>query len=381
MESGEFAVNCPGTLVSIEDGQAYVPHLLPPDIRIDKDVLRALGSARGALGEFSGESKLVRNDRLITHPLMVKEAVESNKIEGTFTEIENVLMQKISGPPSDPVTASNQREVIHYMNALEMGTRRLEQGWPLSNSLVCALHRELLRSGEGSNHLLGAFRNVQVYIGRRVDGIKAARFVPPPPEQVTPLMENMQQFATAGHYDPLIDCAILHYQFETVHPFEDGNGRMGRLLIPLYLKFHGLLDRPILYLSSFLEAHREEYMDLMKCVSTQCDWKNWIMFFLEAVRDRASESKQRVRKILGLHEKYREIVKTKTNTQASLLAIDMIMESPVVTAPALATYVNTTYPTAKKALQTLEELKIISPITSSYPQAWIARELLNEVYR
>lgn len=382
MNSREFAPDSPGTLIAIEGGLAFMPDFLPPEIPIDREMARAVGAARGALGEFVGESKLVRNERLITHPFMVKEAVESNKIEGTFTEVENVLMEKVAGPPSDPVMASNQRDVYNYIQTIELGESKIREGWPLSKALMCALHSQLLRGSAGSERLLGEYRKVQVYIGNQAHGIAGARFVPPPPEQVIPLMENLRQFSTdESLYDPLIDCAILHYQFETIHPFEDGNGRMGRLLIPLYLTTKGLLERPVLYLSSFFETHRTEYMDFMKSVSTENSWPQWIMFFLKAVRERAEESRNRVRTILELHEHYRDIVKRNTTTQVPLLAVDLILESPYVTVSQLVDYANTTFPTAQKALRVLASLGIISEFADRYPQTWVAGDLLDRVYK
>jgi Fic family protein len=194
-------------------------------------------------------------------------------------------------------------------------------------------------------------------------------------------VENLIDYAGGDcDLDPLIDCAVLHYQFEAIHPFEDGNGRIGRLLIPRYLMQKRIIEEPILYLSAFFERHINDYVGLMRRVSTHGDWEAWILFFLRAIRAQADESKTRARKVLGLHEKYRELVRTGAKSKAPLSAVDIVMRKLVVSARDVEEFARCTYPTARSALRILTGLGIVEPYRQGYPQFWIARVLLEEVY-
>jgi Fic family protein len=208
----------------------------------------------------------------------------------------------------------------------------------------------------------------------------SARFVPPPPEQVPPLVDNLfGSVDGASVYGPLTDCAIFHYQFETIHPFEDGNGRIGRLLIPLLLQSASVLDRPVLYLSPYLEHHRDAYMDLLWNVSARSDWSAWILFFLEAVHAQSNDSTSRIRRIVDLHRRYEDRVRTASKT--AMLAVDYVMEHPYITVRQIEEYTGTTSPTAKAAIDTLTDLGILSPRGRTRGRyVWVAEELLREVY-
>ncbi len=311
----------------------------------------------------------------------MREAIGSNAIEGTYAEVADVLLEDSLGlSDRRPQTFANL-EVLLYRNALEDGERWLDEGRPISLSFVKGLHQQLLAMGRGSDKTPGAFREKQVLVGSEGDSVGSARFVPPPSEHVGPLMENLVGFMVdETEYPILIACALAHYQFETVHPFEDGNGRIGRLLIPLYLKAHGVIERPILYLSSYLEAHRNEYFDRLKRVSTHGDWSGWLHFFLEAVTVQAVDSRSRVERLLNLQEGYREMVRLETRSQTPLVAIDLLLASVFMTIPELSKYASCSYGAAKSAVETLSELGILSALPGSYPSRWVASELLNVAY-
>ncbi|HXU25219.1 MAG TPA: Fic family protein, partial [Tepidiformaceae bacterium] len=199
---------------------------------------------------------------------------------------------------------------------------------------------------------------------------------------VAALMANLAEFATSQPvFGPLAACAVLHYQFETIHPFEDGNGRLGRLLIPVYLLGHEVIDRPIIYLSSFFEAHHEEYVARLKRVSTEGDWLGWVRFFLRAIHFQAVDSRHRVEAILNLRQHYAELVRSRSRTQASLTALDFVMEQVYVTVSEVATYTRKEYKTARAAIDTLSSLGILEPLVAGYPQRWVARELLQHIYQ
>lgn len=381
MQSSDFSAAAPGELVTISGGHAFIPANLPPSLTLGNDVWRASDAARGALGEFIGQSRRVNNEGLVTLPLLTIEAVESNRIEGTHTQVADVLRQHAAGPSRDRETAERNQEVLLYREALWHGADWIGEGRPISESLIRGLHRELLRTGRGEDANPGQFRNEVVLIGKAGDGPHEARFVPPPPEQIIGLMQNLSGYLNGAQQFPeLVIAAIAHYQFETIHPFKDGNGRIGRLLIPLYLMATGVIDRPILYLSVFFEAHRDEYYDHLKRVSTHGDWAEWILFFLEAVRARSVDSTAKVGRILDLRERFTQLVRGGTRSQAALSAVELVMEDVFVTIPKVQAYAQCSYNAAKNAVDQLERLNVLLPIERVYPATWGAPALLDEVY-
>jgi Fic family protein len=386
MQEREFTENRSGEILKVDSGIAFLPNRLPPNLSPSRQLFEAATAAQGALGEFVGEARVVGNPNLIIHPLAIREAVLSNKIEGTHTVIANVLLQRAGAVPTDPRQRANQDDVLNYFHALELGSRLINEGWPLSAQLVRSLHEELLRT-DGERCALGSYRSRQAYIGlHRSDihvALREARYVPPPPEQIDAAMDGFFAAIDApAYFGPLVTCALLHYQFEAIHPFEDGNGRMGRILIPLYLLSKGILDRPHLYLSAYFVSHLEEYLDLMKRVSTHGDWEAWIIFFLEAIKTQAEESRQKTRAIIELHRRYRDLVRTsKNNQQAALAAIDLIMERVFITVKDIAEFAGCSRPTAKTAIDSLSRLGILSSKPGVYPARWVAQQLLDEVYQ
>lgn len=382
MRREEFTPDAPGQLVPIPDGWAFVPAPLPPDIPPSWELVQASERAGRALGELLGQARLVANDALIMGPLLTREAVESNRIEGTHTLIEEVLLQRAAGPPRDAEKAVSNLEVLRYIETLNAAARAISEGQPLSHFLLRSMHSTLLEGTRGQNKSPGVLRTGLVGIGRDGQRPTDVRFIPPPPEHVAAALDNFFEFVRSGpSFGPLIACAVMHYQFETIHPFEDGNGRLGRLLIPVYLLAQNVIDRPILYLSSYLESHRDEYVNLLKRVSTHGDWLRWVSFFLEAVRYQAADARDRVDRVLALHERYRELVKANSRTQAPLTAVDVVMERVYVSIPEVAAATKRDYRTAKAAIETLAQLGIVSAMVGSYPQRWVARELLDHVYQ
>ncbi|MDA0301402.1 MAG: Fic family protein [Chloroflexi bacterium] len=339
--------------------------------------------ARGAFGEFLGEARGIANERLITGPLLTIEAVRSNQIEGTHTQIVDVLRQQASGsaPTGNAVDDENINEVIRYQRALQLGEEWIAQGRGLSQVLLRGLHAELLQGTRGDHHHPGEYRATQVVIGNSKNP-SDARFVPPPYEHIQPLMDNLETYISAegARLPPLMECAIAHYQLETIHPFEDGNGRMGRLLIPLYLTHHKTADRPLLYLSAFFASNEEEYREGLLRVSTHGEWERWISFFLRGVEQQSTESTAHVRKLAALRTRYAEMVRSRTKSQAALTAIDLIMSDIFVTIPKVQAYANSSYGGARDAVAALEEIGILAKLDNTYPAMWFAQILFDEVY-
>lgn len=382
MRASEFTADAPGDLITIPGGMAYLPKPLPPELALNWDLMGANDRASRALGELTGQARIVANDALILGPLLTREAVESNRIEGTHTVVDEVLLQRAAGPPRDHVRANENLEVLRYMETATTAADVVAGGQPLNMYLLRALHEQLLSGTRGESRHPGSLRTGYVFIGQDGDRVDDARFVPPPPEQVEPAMDALVGFLQAEPpYPPLIACALMHYQFETIHPFEDGNGRLGRLLIPTYLLAHNVIDRPLLYLSEYFEAHRDDYVAHLKGVSTHGNWLSWVAFFLDAVRSQAVAALARTDSVLELASRYRERTRAGTRTQTPLAAIELIMERVYVSAPELADYAQRDYRTAKGALETLAGLGILMAVPGSYPQRWVAQELLDLVYR
>lgn len=381
MDVEEFAPNSPGQLVAIPDGHAFVPGRLPPRLDVSWELAASLDRARGSLAKLDGQATLIPNKTLVMSPLLRREAVESARLEGTHTHIIRVLLQERAGPPRDMTEASNNQEVINYLDASAHGEAWLREGRPLNRHLIRGLHAMLLVRTRGASRRPGELRPGQVVIGKEGDMPSNARFVPPPPEHVLPAMEDLLSYiGNHGPYPPLVAAGIAHYQFETIHPFEDGNGRLGRLLIPLQLMVSGVTEHPLVYLSPFFEARRDDYLQLLKSVSTRNAWTDWLLFFLEAIHRQADDARERVERILALQDAYRARVRQQTRSQAPLVAIDIVMEQVIVTAPDIAQYASCSYPTAKAALDALTSLGVVEPMSRTHPQRWWARELIEQVY-
>lgn len=381
MKPDDLSPASPGSSVRIVNGWAFVPDPLPPVIN-SLSIVAAVEEARGAVGELVGQARLIQNPELIIAPFRRQEAVLSSRIEGTRTEVETLLLAEAT-PRGEISEDSDTFEVLNYLDTISTGEAWIAEGRPLNRSLVWGLHAELLRGVRGRDKHPGAFRTTHVYIGDRGRGIDAASYIPPPPEQIPPLMENLFRFLQEPPtFSPLIDCAVAHYQFEAIHPFEDGNGRLGRLLIPLYLLAKGVLDRPLLYLGPYLEAHRADYFELLLRVTTQGDWDSWLHFFLRGIRDQATESVSRAQRIRDLYDQYRRLITQSTSAGSAHRALDLVFERVYIWASLLSDELEISYPTARHAIDTLVSLSVLQPSRRGARgrQLWVAQELLDTVY-
>jgi Fic family protein len=378
MNSLDFGDHAQGELVRIPGGLAFIPNELPPQLPPSWGLTRAAEEARAAIAALSARIEQMSEPENLLHLLRRREAVLSNRIEGTITHVRDVLLAEAAPPPP---TRENQevREVINYSTALETGRRLLKEGHPLRLSIIRGLHEQLMQSVRGQNRHPGELRTTYVQIGGVANEYESAHFVPPPPEQVPPLMDNLVAFiAEPSQYGPLIDSAIIHYQFETIHPFEDGNGRLGRLLIPLYLENRQALGSPTLYLSGYLNQHRDEYIDRLYSVSSKGEWVQWISFFLTAVKEQSIDTDRRVRRIIHLQNSYRE--QTRALKSGAHQAVDLIIRDIVVSASEVANFTGTSNPTARTALQRLADMGIVrSAGRVQGKELWIAEQLVREL--
>ncbi|MEO8539519.1 MAG: Fic family protein [bacterium] len=380
MERSEFATEQQEYLVEVGRGYAFVPPPIPLDLPIPRAMLLKDGDARGALGELVGESRRIEAALLLA-PLRRREAVLSNVIEGTYTQVEEVLLGEATGDSAD--MRAETTEVLRTIDAIEIGQHWLEEGRPLSTSLVLELHAALLRHGRGERRHPGEFRSSQVYLGSPGGNVESARYVPPPPEQVRPLFNELIAFIDRPTvYGPLIDAALMHYQFEAIHPFEDGNGRLGRALIPLFLIGRSVIQTPILYLGAYFAANREQYIELLGAVSKKGAWETWLEFFLEGVIREAREADQRLRRVNALVAKYRPLVSSASRSTSALSALDVAFDQVYLSVGQVASRTGVSVPTARNAIATLESVGFLrlGPRLRG-KQYWVAQEVIDELYR
>lgn len=311
MNAEDFSPESPGTLVNVSagnlgEGLAFLPDPLPPSLQLDADLWQTCERATFELGQLNGLGTRLPNPMLLVRLFVKKEALASTRIEGTRANFDQLSLFE-AGEKNDAYE-DDLREIVNYTLALGLAWERSDHFPPLTLAGVAGLHSILLSGVRGEQLGPGEYRDEPVLIGTAKDKIASARFVPSPPQEIKGLMQNLLEFLTVPHAMPtLVRLAVAHYQFETIHPFRDGNGRLGRLLIPIVLKEWGYLDRPLLYLSEYLEQHRDEYIDALYSVSVRGDWRTWINMFLTAVVSQSRDARMRAEQILDLRDEWRHI--------------------------------------------------------------------------
>lgn len=365
MRLTDFSAASPGQLVdTVKGAKAFLPSPFPVNLQLPPDLGRLLGEAHAALGQLNEAARFLPNPDLFTRPLQKSEAVLSSRIEGTRTTLEEAFAQEASG--LEPERNTDAREVRNYERALHGGIDAIEKGRSLSLALIKDLHGVLMTEVRGKDKTPGVYRKEQVWIGpeeSRKD-IHRARFIPPPWEHVQSCMDGLeQQILATTDDDPLIRLALVHYQFETIHPFGDGNGRTGRLLISLQSIRERLLDEPWLYVSPYLEAHKQEYYDLLYNTSARGDYLAWIRFFITAVRESARSILKKIQALRALYNKHKSMLST-SQSQKPVLLLEALQATPFVTvAMAQVALESKTPQTAKAAIEKLIELGILEETT------------------
>jgi Fic family protein len=331
---------------------AFVPPPLPPALPIDWELVRLLSEADRAVAELSGAGRLLPNPHLLIRPYLRREAVLSSLIEDTYAEVEELLLFDL-GSDSAPNKPS-VREVANHVLALETGLQRLGE-LPISTRLIKELHAILLRTVRGgdSTKTPGEFRRSQNWIGRPGSTLATATFVPPPPHVLGEALSAWENYLHASSSEPpLVKIALLHYQFEAIHPFLDGNGRIGRLLITLYLCECRVLEEPLLYLSSYFERYRDEYYRNLLAVSTHGAWKEWIVYFLTGVRETAKEALADTRRLVDLYEQYRSMMTQQKRVPSACAGVlDALFASPMLSIAQHAERHNETFQNVAKAVE------------------------------
>jgi Fic family protein len=354
--------------LSLEPFKAYIPHPLPPDppLNLSEEHYGLLDQATLALGRLDGLAGQLPRDvgSLYTYFYIRKEAVLSSQIEGTQSSLSDLILYENNEIPGVP--AEDVGEVLQYVKAMYHGLRRLRvDDFPLSLRLIREIHEILLSSGRGSEKNPGEFRTSQNWIGGTRPG--NARYVPPPPGEVLACMGALEKFMHEKHLhmQVLVKAALVHVQFETIHPFLDGNGRLGRLLITLLLCAEGVLQEPLLYLSLYFKQHRETYYDLLQRVRTEGDWESWLHFFLTGVHETANQAVHTSRRILELFQNDQQRIETLGRSLATTLRVFKLLQSmPLISIPRASQETTISVPTITAALARLEELGIVREITS-----------------
>lgn len=361
-ESGTRLGRYVETAVGGERVRAFVPPPLPPDppLRLD-GLLDRLGAADRAIGRLDGASTVLPDRQLFLHMYVRKEAVLSSQIEGTQSSLSDLLRfesEAEAGVPLDDV-----REVSNYVDAMEYGLQRLRT-LPLSLRLIREMHARLLRHGRGQEKSPGEFRTSQNWIGGTRPG--NAVFVPPPASELLSCLDALEKFihAETPNLPPLIKVGLIHVQFETIHPFLDGNGRIGRLLIALYLCVRGALKEPLLYLSLYLKARRDDYYRLLQEVRTQGAWEAWLEFFLDGVAATANQAAGSATRIIELFREDRSRITAEGERAGAMLRVhQLLQEKPFLTARKAAELTALSVPTINAAITALLSLGIVDEVT------------------
>ncbi|MGH3680029.1 MAG: Fic family protein [Natronosporangium sp.] len=331
-----------------------------------------LTDAEAALGRLAGAGRLLPNPHIVIRLYLLREAVSSARIEGTQTDLQEVLESVASEEEPNP----DVEEVVNYLRALDAGIEMAARV-PLGIRVLRTMHASLLDGVRGRERQPGELRRSQNWIGVPGATPESAIFVPPPPDELGDLLADWERFANEEHKLPtLVSAALLHYQFETLHPFLDGNGRLGRLLIIFYLIARGRLPAPLLYLSPYLEERRDEYFACLQGVRERGDFDTWLRFLLRGVETQANDAVARAERLLDLREQYRTATAGLRSQAASL--VDLVLEMPVVTARLVETKVSVTRPTAFRLLGQLADLGIIteSPVGARRQRRWVAQQVL-----
>jgi len=375
MNPEAFVSDRAGRVLKTQTGYwAFFPYPLPPEIIYTPALAKLLSDADGLLGELSGVSRLVPNPNLIIAPYIRREAVASSRIEGTQADMNDLLMDELL--PNRRPASSDVQEIQNYLEALNFGLNNLAH-MPLAGRLIREMHGILLRGVRGQFFTPGEFRRSQNWIGG--SSPSDAVFVPPPVDEMLEGFSNLEKFIHANDQLPdLIKCALIHEHFETLHPFQDGNGRIGRLLITLYLIERKRLSKPVLYLSSYIESHKIDYYNSLQHVRTHGDWMPWLIYFLTAVADTSRTAIAQSAQIVELRESLRVGL---TRSPRAAILLDHLFINPYISIAKARDLLGVTTPTASKTITILESEKILGKITDgSYGQVWAARPILRIVH-
>lgn len=376
MKSTDFTSKAAGHPGRTPDGHAaFVPNPLPPQIQITWSLANDLSLADRRLSELGGIARNLPNPHLLIQPFTRKEAVLSSRIEGTVASLSDLFSFEVLGAASE--SPNDVVEVSNYVTALEYGLARLKT-LPVSLRLIRELHERLMRDVRGYNMTPGEFRRRQNWIGAPGCRIQEAKFVPPTTIEMKKSLEQLETYLhSPAELPPLINLAIVHYQFEAIHPFLDGNGRIGRLIITLLMVSQGLLPQPLLYLSAYFERNRSEYYRLLLAVSQEGAWHEWISFFLRGVSEQSVAAFAEAQRLGTLEAVYKKRFDQPRVSAALLRAIESLFTRPVVTVKTLAKQLGLSGPAAQAIIEKLTKAEILQEVTGKAKnRIYVAQKIL-----
>ena len=364
-----------GRMVAIENGvETYVPNPLPRSLDINGPLVKRLDEASRSVSVLAGVGETIPNPNLLIRPFMRREAVLSSSIEGTQASISDLFIYEASG-----IRRRDVVEVSNYTRALDLGLDLLNT-LPISLRLVNRVHESLLTGVQGNEKRPGELRNAQVWIGHQGADIRDARFVPPPPHMLSELLLDWERFVNEeSDLPPLVQCALMHYQFEAIHPYLDGNGRVGRLLIILFLCAKRVLSEPLLYLSAYFEKDKNQYYDRLLGLSQTGEWNVWLDYFLKGVAEQSQDALDRVRRIRQLQDRYRLDFQDRRASANTLRLVDQLFASPYVTGPWAAKVLNVSQTGARRIIDSLVSYGVLEEVEGMWPRVYVARELLEAI--
>jgi len=377
MDAARFSENSPGRLVQISTSfgpdWAFVPHPLPPQWEFPASLWPLLAKAREEIARLDGIGRHVPNPQLLLRPLQRWEALRSSSLEGTFATPRELLLFELE--PKDPQSARDPanawREVWNHGQALQ-GALDLLKTLPISNRLIREMHRVLLSGVRGEDKRPGEFRNGQVHIGA------TRRFVPPPHLEAKECLYSLEKYIHVDSpYDPLIDCFLVHYQFETIHPFHDGNGRIGRLLLSLMIYERCGLSHPWMYLSAFFDRYKDDYINALFNVSAKGDWESWVRLCLQATISQADDSIRRIDQLVALQKTWIDAVCGSTRL---IQLISYLFDNPILTVTRAAEIGEVVYATGRADIKKLVRAGILEPMADTYPKKFVAMAIIRIAY-
>jgi Fic family protein len=362
MNPRDFEKSTSGKCIKTVGGYwAFIPNPLPPVIDYDEELVRLLSDANRVLGELSGTGRLLANPYLLIAPYVRREAVSSSHIEGTQATLNDLFF--FEAEERENLKVQDVKEVRNYVMAMEHGINRLKE-LPVSVRLIREIHQILMEGVRGGQTTPGEIRRSQNWIGAPECSLDDATYVPPPEEEMKHALSDWEKYLHSKPGEsPLIQCALMHQQFEAIHPFLDGNGRVGRLLITFFLCEKEYLTQPLLYLSGFFDRYRDEYYSRLRAVNETGDWDGWIKFFLRGVVTQSNGALSDAAKILSLHSKYREMLEqTKRIPETSFRLIDEIFLNPVISISGLSRKWTLPFNSVKTGVTRLIRLDILRPL-------------------
>ncbi len=378
-----------GRVIRVGQGQAaywaFVPNPLPPRLAIDWELASLNARAERAVGELAGLGRMLPNPNLFISPFLRREAVLSSRIEGTRSDLKDLYIYEgaqlpLPGMAPRPSENADVREVHNYVRALEYGLEQLTHS-PVNFWLIRGMHSMLLQGVRGEAFTPGEIRARQNWIGG--DTINTAIFVPPPVIELQPAIDALERyFYLEDDYPPLARLAFIHYQFEALHPFSDGNGRIGRLMLSLLLVGWKLLPIPLLHLSAYFEENRQAYYDSLLAISQRGAWREWLDFFLKGLISQSEDTIDRIKRLQDLQRHWHEILQTARASGSALRLADYLFESPLITIPRAQRALGMkSYRGARQVVEKLVKLGLLMPLDDrSYGKSYLASEILLKIF-